>query len=144
MILEAKNISKTYGTGEVAVHALRPCNLAFSQGEMVAVVGKSGSGKSTLLKLLGTLEVPDEGEILLEGESILNLKDKEVAKLRRSKIGFIYQDYSLFPTFTALENICTPALMDGRRPDMDYILHPSHGFFVPYLDGINVELEKRD
>ena len=113
-ILEAKNISKTYGKGNVQVHALKPCSLSFEKGEFVAIIGKSGSGKSTLLRILATLDVPDQGEVLLEGKSILGLKDRELSALRRQKIGFIYQDYSLFPEYTAYENIVLPIRLDGK------------------------------
>ena len=121
IILEAKNISKTYKTGSVEVKALKPCSLTFEKGEFVSIVGKSGSGKSTLLKLLGTTEVPTSGDILLNGNSILNLRDKEVSKLRRRQIGFIYQDYSLLPEFTAYENIIFPIRLDGRKADKQKI-----------------------
>lgn len=117
IILEAKNISKTYKSGEIEVKALKPSTLTFGKGEFVAVVGKSGSGKSTLLKLLGSLEEPDQGEILLDGSSILHLKDKELSAIRRRKIGFIYQDYSLLPEFSAYENIILPIRLDGREAD---------------------------
>ncbi len=117
IILEAKNISKTYKSGEIEVKALKPSSLTFGKGEFVAVVGKSGSGKSTLLKLLGSLEEPDQGEILLDGSSILHLKDKELSAIRRRKIGFIYQDYSLLPEFSAYENIILPIRLDGREAD---------------------------
>ena len=121
IILEAKNISKTYRNGSVEVKALKSCSLTFEAGEFVSIVGKSGSGKSTLLKLLGTTEIPDGGDILLNGESILRLKDKDVSKLRRSQIGFIYQDYSLLPEFTAYENIIFPIRLDGRTPEKEKI-----------------------
>lgn len=121
IILEAKNISKTYKNGSIEVKALRPCSLVFEEGEFVSIVGKSGSGKSTLLKLLGTTEIPDGGDILLNGESILHLKDKDVSKLRRSQIGFIYQDYSLLPEFTAYENIIFPIRLDGKTPEKEKI-----------------------
>lgn len=117
IILEAQDIEKTYKTGSVAVEALKPCSLKFTKGEFVSIIGKSGSGKSTLLKLLGTMETPDRGEILLEGESLLNLKDKKLSEIRRRKIGFVYQDYSLFPEFTAYENMILPLRLDGKEPD---------------------------
>ncbi len=120
-VLEAKGISKTFGKGDVAVRALKECSVSFEKGEFVAVVGKSGSGKSTLLKVLGTMEVPDDGSILLEGESILGLNDAKLSKIRRSKIGFIYQDYSLFQEFTAFENIIMPLKLDGVRVDVEEI-----------------------
>ena len=121
MILEAKNIAKTYKSGSVEVKALKPCHLTFEKGEFVSVVGKSGSGKSTLLKLLGTMEEPDGGEILLDGESILHLKDKQLSAIRRRKIGFVYQDYSLLPEFTAYENIILPIRLDGKTPDRESV-----------------------
>lgn len=121
IILEAKNIEKTYKTGKIEVKALKPCSLTFEKGEFVAVVGKSGSGKSTLLKMLGTLEEPDEGEIILDGENILHLKDKKLSEIRRTKIGYIYQDYSLFPEFTAYENIILPMRLDGKTPEDEKI-----------------------
>ena len=120
-ILEAKNISKTYKNGNVEVKALKPCSLTFEEGEFVSIVGKSGSGKSTLLKILGTTEIPDGGDVVLNGKSILRLKDKDVSKLRRSQIGFIYQDYSLLPEFTAYENIIFPIRLDGKTPEKEKI-----------------------
>lgn len=121
VILEANNISKTYKTGKVEVKALHKCSVSFEEGEFVAVVGKSGSGKTTLLKLLGTMEPSDGGDIILEGESICNLKDKMLSKIRRSKIGYIYQDYSLLQEFTAYENIILPLRLDGKNIDKEAI-----------------------
>ena len=121
VVLEAKGISKTYGKGHTKVQALKKCSLQFEKGEFVAIIGKSGSGKSTLLKVLGTMEEPDGGEVLLEGSSILHLKDKELSELRRGKIGFIYQDYNLLPEFTAYENIVMPIRLDGLAEDGKYI-----------------------
>lgn len=121
IILEAKNIAKTYKTGKIEVKALLPCSLTFEKGEFVAIVGKSGSGKSTLLKILGTMEEPDGGEIFLDGKNILHLKDRKLSQIRRRKIGYIYQDYSLFAEFTAYENIILPIRLDGRTPDKEKI-----------------------
>lgn len=121
-VLKAVEISKTYGNKQVKVHALRACSLEFEQGEFVAVIGKSGSGKNTLLRLLGTLEQPDTGELFLEEKSVKNLSDRELSKIRRQKIGFVYQDYSLFPEFTAYENIALPIHLDGRKEDKKQIL----------------------
>lgn len=101
--------------------ALQPCSVAFDKGEFVAIVGKSGSGKSTLLKILGTMEEPDGGELILDNESILHLKDKRLSQVRRTKIGYIYQDYSLFQEFTAYENIILPIRLDGKEPDREKI-----------------------
>lgn len=121
-VLQCTDISKTYGTGAALVHALKTCSLSFTQGEFVAIVGKSGSGKSTLLKILGTLDTPDEGEVLLDGEHVLRLSDQKLSRIRRRKIGFIYQDYSLFPEYTAYENIIMPIHLDGRREDRERVL----------------------
>jgi putative ABC transport system ATP-binding protein len=122
IILEAIDISKTYHSSEVAVEALKPCTVSFSEGEFTAIIGKSGSGKTTLLHLLGTQDVPDQGEILLSGKSILNLSDNALARVRRRKIGFVYQDYSLFPEYTAYENIILPIRLDERREDPEEIM----------------------
>ena len=83
VVLKAENISKTYHTGEVFVEALKPCNIEFRKGEFTAIIGKSGSGKSTLLRILASLDKPDKGEILLDNESILKLKDKKLSQIRR-------------------------------------------------------------
>ena len=122
IILEAIDISKTYHSSEVAVEALKPCTVSFSEGEFTAIIGKSGSGKTTLLHLFGTQDVPDQGEILLSGKSILNLSDNALARVRRRKIGFVYQDYSLFPEYTAYENIILPIRLDERREDPEEIM----------------------
>ncbi len=116
-ILSAHGISKTYHTGSVEVQALKKCDVSFKKGEFVAIVGKSGSGKSTLLRILGSMDKPDEGEVFIDGKNILQLKDKEIAAYRRNKIGFIYQDYSLFPEFTAYENIIMPLALDNKKVD---------------------------
>lgn len=116
-ILEAVDISKTYHTSEVAVEALKPCSLRFTEGEFTAIVGRSGSGKTTLLHVLGAQDTPDQGEIYLKGKSILNLSDNALSRVRRRKIGFVYQDYSLFPEYTAYENIIMPIRLDERQED---------------------------
>ena len=115
-VMEAKGISRTY-KGEVPVPALKQTNLAFKEGEFVAIVGRSGSGKSTLLRILATLDVSDAGELYIEGEKVSGLKDAELAKIRRRRIGFIYQDYNLFPEYTAYENVVFPIHLDGRTED---------------------------
>lgn len=116
IMLEAVDISRTY-KGKVPVHALKKCSLSFEKGEFAAVIGKSGSGKSTLLRLLGTLDVPDSGSIKIAGKDVCGLKDKELSAFRRRNIGFVYQDYNLFPEYTAYENIIFPIHLDGRRED---------------------------
>lgn len=119
-VLEAKGISRTY-KGEVPVYALKETDLAFTEGEFVAIIGRSGSGKSTLLRILATLDVSDTGELYIEGEKVSGLKDAELARFRRRRIGFIYQDYNLFPEYTAYENIVFPIHLDGRTEDKDAV-----------------------
>lgn len=116
IMLEAVDISRTY-KGKVPVHALKKCSLSFEKGEFAAVIGKSGSGKSTLLRLLGTLDIPDSGSIKIAGKDVCGLKDNELSAFRRRNIGFVYQDYNLFPEYTAYENIIFPIHLDGRRED---------------------------
>lgn len=120
-VLQVSDISKTYGNDKIKVYALKKSSLTFSQGEFTAIIGKSGSGKSTLLRILGTLERPDAGEVLLDGENICRLSDKKLSEIRRRKIGFIYQDYSLFPEYTAYENIVMPIHLDGRTENKHII-----------------------
>ena len=119
--LKAENISKTYRSA-VPVEALKPCSLAFYKGEFTAVVGKSGSGKSTLLRILATLDVPDSGELFIEGKRVDYGKDAALSRLRRRRIGFVYQDYNLFPEYTAYENIIMPLHLDGRMEQREKIL----------------------
>ena len=119
-VLEAKGISRTY-KGEVPVYALKETDLAFTEGEFVAIVGRSGSGKSTLLRILATLDVSDTGELYIDGQKVSGLKDAELARFRRRRIGFIYQDYNLFPEYTAYENIVFPIHLDGRTEDKDAV-----------------------
>jgi len=117
IILNAAGISKTYHAGSVDVEALKKSDVLFKKGEFTAIVGKSGSGKSTLLRIIGTMDRPDEGTVEIEGMNVFEMKDKQLSKFRREKIGFIYQDYSLFPEFTAYENVVMPILIDGKKPD---------------------------
>ena len=114
-ILEARHITRTYHTSSVPAEALKDCSITFETGKFTVIVGPSGSGKSTLLRLLGTLDAPDSGDILLRGKSILNLPDAEVSRLRRQEIGFVPQDYSLFPEYTAWENVILPLRLDGQK-----------------------------
>ena len=120
-ILQAKEISKTYHTGSVDVPALKQCSLEFGKGEFTAIIGKSGSGKSTLLRILGSMDTPDTGSILIKGEDITHMKDKKLSGFRRRNIGFIYQDYSLFPEFTAYENIVVPFALDNKNASEEEI-----------------------
>ena len=118
--IEIKNLNKIYGKGEVEVKALNNINLEINEGEFVAIVGASGSGKSTLLHLLGGVDKPSSGEVILNGTNMYNLKEKELSILRRRKIGFVFQFFNLIPVLTAEENIEMPALLDGGKMDKEY------------------------
>jgi ABC-type lipoprotein export system ATPase subunit len=115
--LETRVLTKVYGQGETAVHALDGVSLEIARGEMAAIMGPSGSGKSTLLHLLGALDTPSSGEILLAGQRYDGLGDGELTRLRREKIGFVFQFFNLLPSLTAEENVLLPALIAGRRDD---------------------------
>lgn len=121
IVMEAKEISRTYA-GAVPVPALKPCSIQFKKGEFCAVIGKSGSGKSTLLRILATLDKPDSGELYIHDEKVNYSKSDVLAKLRRRKVGFIYQDYNLFPEYTGYENIIMPIHLDGREENKEKIL----------------------
>lgn len=116
-VLEAQGIRKTYQMGEVTVDALDEVDFRVQKGEFVAVMGPSGSGKSTLLYLLGGLDHPSAGNIILAGQQLADLNDDEITLVRRRNIGFIFQFYNLIPTLSAEENISLPLLIDGRNVD---------------------------
>ena len=120
-ILRAENISKTYQAGRVVVKARNRCSFTVERGEFVAVVGRSGSGKSTLLRILASFDKPDEGKVYVEGEDISGLKGKKLAQFRQEKIGFIYQDYSLFPEYTAYENVLLPLKIAHQAVDKEQL-----------------------
>ena len=119
-VLEAVGISRTY-KGDVPVYALKETSLSIGEGEFIVIVGRSGSGKSTLLRILGTLDVPDTGELYIDGEKVSGLSDAALARFRRRRIGFIYQDYNLFCEYTAYENIVFPIRLDGCTEDRSQI-----------------------
>ncbi|WP_142413832.1 ABC transporter ATP-binding protein [Hathewaya massiliensis] len=120
-LLKIENLCKSYGKGDIKVDALRDINLTINKGEFVAIVGPSGSGKSTLLHLIGGVDRPTSGKVILDGTDIYGLKEKELAILRRRKIGFIFQFYNLIPVLTAEENIEMPILLDNKKPDKAYM-----------------------
>ena len=120
-ILETQNLKKTYGTGDTAVHALDGVNLAVENGEFVSIVGTSGSGKSTLLHMLGGLDRPTEGKVIVDGNDIFKLKDEALTIFRRRKIGFVFQSYNLVPVLSVYENIVLPIQLDGSKIDEEYI-----------------------
>ena len=119
-ILSTHQLTKVYGAGATAVRALDGVSLAVETGEFVAVVGTSGSGKSTLLHLLGGLDRPTAGEVLVDWQPIFALKPEALTIFRRRKIGFVFQSYNLVPVLTVRENIALPLELDGRRPDARY------------------------
>ena len=108
-MIEIKDIHKSFGNLEV----LKGVNLRVDRGEIVAIIGKSGAGKTTLLQIIGTLDYPDKGQIIIDGTDVFALKDKELAQFRNQHIGFIFQFHQLLPEFTALENVMMPALIGG-------------------------------
>jgi putative ABC transport system ATP-binding protein len=114
IVLETQDLTKQYQMGSVTVTALDGVNFTVGRGEFVAIMGPSGSGKSTLLHLLGGLDVPTSGEVILAGQPLSRLGDDEITRFRRRKVGFIFQFYNLLPTLTATENIALPLLIDGQ------------------------------
>lgn len=120
-ILQAVNLKKIYGTGESAVHALDGVDLKVEKGEFVAVVGTSGSGKSTLLHMLGGLDKPTSGSVIVDGKDIFTLKEEALTIFRRRKIGFVFQAYNLVPVLNVYENIVLPIELDGGRADKSLV-----------------------
>ena len=116
-ILEIKNLCKVYGTGETKVDALKNVSFDVEQGEFVAIVGPSGSGKSTLLHILGGVDSPTSGEVIISGTDISKLDETKLAIFRRRQIGLIYQFYNLIPILNVEENMTLPILLDGKKPD---------------------------
>ena len=116
-ILEIKNLCKEYGKGEIKVEALKNVSFDVEQGEFVAIVGPSGSGKSTLLHILGGVDTPTSGEVIISGTDIGKLNENNLAIFRRRQIGLIYQFYNLIPILNVEENMTLPILLDGKKPD---------------------------
>jgi putative ABC transport system ATP-binding protein len=112
-VIEATGIVKTFDTGAVSVQALREVDLTVEQGEFLAIVGSSGSGKSTLLSILGGVDTPTEGRVLLEGIDLASVSDDERTLLRRRRMGFVFQAFNLLPTLSAIENVALPLELDG-------------------------------
>ena len=121
-ILTIKDLKKIYGSGETQVNALDGINMTVERGEFVAIVGSSGSGKTTLLNMVGGLDIPTSGEIIVDQKKIQELSDDELTVFRRRKIGFIFQQYNLIQMLSVWENIILPLKLDGRRVDVEYIL----------------------
>ncbi len=120
-LLEVSNICKTYGDGEVAVQALKDVSFSVPKGEFVAIVGESGSGKSTLLNMIGALDTPTSGRVMIGGQDIFSINDRKLAVFRRRNIGFIFQAFNLIPELTVEQNIMFPVLLDYQKPDKKYL-----------------------
>ena len=119
-IVTIQNLKKYYGKGEGQVKALDGIDLSIEKGKFHAIIGASGSGKTTLLNMIGALDRPDEGEVIVDGVRLSGMKEKELAVFRRSKVGFVYQNFNLVPTLTVRENILFPLSLSGNTPDMAF------------------------
>jgi putative ABC transport system ATP-binding protein len=115
--VELRSVTRTYGRGDAAVHALRGIDLALPRGSFTAVMGPSGSGKSTFLQCAAGLDRPSGGEVLLGGEPITGLNENRLTRLRRSRVGFVFQSFNLLPSLTVQQNVLLPLRLAGRRPD---------------------------
>ena len=120
-LLEVRSISKTYGSGETSVRALKKVNFSVPKGEYVAIVGESGSGKSTLLNMIGALDNPTSGKVLIDGKDIFAMKESKLTVFRRRNIGFFFQAFNLIPELTVEQNIIFPVLLDYQKPDKKYL-----------------------
>src|SRR5437660_6099065 len=119
-VVEAHDLGRRYGAGDTAVDALRGVNLEIERGKLTAVMGPSGSGKSTLMHLLAALDLPTSGYVVLAGTRLGDLSDKEITKLRRKHIGFIFQFFNLLPMLTAEENVVLPLSIAGEKPEKEW------------------------
>lgn len=120
-LLEVSKICKTYGSGEAAVQALKNVSFSVPKGEYVAIVGESGSGKSTLLNMVGALDTPTSGKVLIDGKDTFAMREKNLTVFRRRNIGFIFQAFNLIPELTVEQNMIFPLLLDYQKPDRDYL-----------------------
>lgn len=120
-IIVTKGLTKLYKQGETKIIAVNNANLNIEKGDLVSIVGKSGSGKTTLLNLIGCIDKPTNGEIEIDGTPVATASNHELAKIRRQKIGYIFQDFNLIPILTAKENIIMPALLDSKKVDKAYV-----------------------
>lgn len=120
-LLKAEGLSKIYGSGENRVAAVDGVSLSVEQGELVAIVGSSGSGKSTLLHMLGGVDRPTSGSVLIEEEDIYKMNDDKLAVFRRRQVGLIYQFYNLIPVLNVEENMLLPCELDGKKPDKEFV-----------------------
>lgn len=120
-IVTMEHVTKVYGEGDSRVWGLHDVSMAVKQGEIVSIVGASGSGKSTLLHVMGGVDTPTSGKVVVDGKDITKLNDEQMAIFRRRKVGFIFQAYHLIPVLTVEENITMPILLDHRKPDREYV-----------------------
>ena len=120
-ILEVKDLRKIYGKGETLVKALDGVSFSVEKGEFLAVVGTSGSGKSTLLHMMGGLDIPTGGKVLIDGKDLSSMKEEELTIFRRRNIGFVFQSYNLVPMLNVMENITLPLGLDGKKTDREYL-----------------------
>lgn len=120
-ILEVQNLCKTYGKGEAQVRALDNVSFSVGKGEFIAIVGESGSGKSTLLNVVGALDNPTSGKVLIDGKDIFSMPEKKLTVFRRQNIGFIFQSFNLIPELNIEQNITFPLLLDYQKPDQKYV-----------------------
>ena len=120
-LLEVERLCKTYGRGETAVHALKDVGFSVPKGEYVAIVGESGSGKSTLLNLIGGLDTPTSGRVVIDGKDVFSMPETKLTIFRRRNIGFIFQSFHLIPELTVEQNIVFPLLLDYQKPDNEYL-----------------------
>lgn len=120
-LLEVKSVSKIYGKGNNSVHALKDIKFSVDKGEYIAIVGESGSGKSTLLNIIGALDTPTEGKVIINNKDLFSMKDSELTVFRRRNIGFVFQGFNLIPELTVEQNIIFPVLLDYKKPDRKYL-----------------------
>lgn len=120
-ILEIEKLCKTYGSNEASVEALKDVTLSVQKGEFIAVVGESGSGKSTLLHLIGAMDSPTSGQVMIDGKDTFSMSEKELTVFRRRNIGFVFQAYNLIPELNVEQNIIFPLLLDYKKPDTKYV-----------------------
>ena len=120
-LLEVKSISKIYGKGNNAVHALKDVSFSVDKGEYIAIVGESGSGKSTLLNIIGAIDIPTDGKVIINNKDLFTMTDSELTVFRRRNIGFIFQRFNLIPELTVEQNIIFPVLLDYKKPDRKYL-----------------------
>lgn len=120
-LLEIKSISKIYGKGNNAVHALKDVSFSVDKGEYIAIVGESGSGKSTLLNIIGAIDIPTDGKVIINNKDLFTMTDSELTVFRRRNIGFVFQGFNLIPELTVEQNIIFPVLLDYKKPDRKYL-----------------------